>query len=130
MPREDASKPEFWEKRFREGVTPWDAGRVPASLEQFLSTEKPGQRVLIPGCGSGYEVRAFDQSRFEYRHGEHAVAVVGVPGAEGGRPTLTLRLDAFAGWNGAEGHGPSVAMSNFISAMSFQGIKVKLASGS
>src|SRR3989454_12029107 len=65
MPREDAAKPEFWEKRFREGFTPWDAGKIPAALEQFLKTEPRGQRVLIPGCGSGYEVRAFAEAGFE-----------------------------------------------------------------
>jgi SAM-dependent methyltransferase len=57
--KQDASKPEFWEKRFRENFTPWDAGGVPRDLEQFLKTEPRGRRVLIPGCGSGYEVRAF-----------------------------------------------------------------------
>ena len=65
MPREDAAKPEFWEKRFREGFTPWDAGKIPAALEQFLKTEPRGQRALIPGCGSGYEVRAFAEAGFE-----------------------------------------------------------------
>jgi len=58
MPKQDASKPEFWEKRFRENFTPWDAGRVPSGLECFLRNEGR-MRVLIPGCGSGYEVRAF-----------------------------------------------------------------------
>jgi SAM-dependent methyltransferase len=62
MPREDAAQPEFWEKRFRENFTPWDAGGVPAALEQFLRNEPRGQRVLIPGCGSGYEVRAFAEA--------------------------------------------------------------------
>jgi SAM-dependent methyltransferase len=62
MPRQDASKPEFWEKRFRENFTPWDAGSVPSGLERFLSTEPRRQRVLIPGCGSGYEVRAFAEA--------------------------------------------------------------------
>src|SRR2546425_13349799 len=69
MPREDAAQPEFWEKRFREGFTPWDAGRVPAALHEFLKTEPRGQRVLIPGCGSGYEVRAFAEA------GDHVVAI-------------------------------------------------------
>ena len=59
MPRQDASKPEFWEKRFRENFTPWDAGGIPPALERFLGTEPGRLRVLIPGCGSGYEVRAF-----------------------------------------------------------------------
>jgi SAM-dependent methyltransferase len=65
MPKEDAAQPEFWEKRFRENFTPWDAGRVPKTLEQFLKTESKGQRVLIPGCGSGYEVRAFAEAGFD-----------------------------------------------------------------
>ena len=62
--RQDASKPEFWEQRFRENFTPWDAGRVPSDLERFLKTEPP-LRVLIPGCGSGYEVRAFAEAGHE-----------------------------------------------------------------
>jgi len=65
MPKEDAAKPEFWEKRFRESFTPWDAGRVPSALEQFLRTEPRGQRILIPGCGAGYEVRAFAEAGFK-----------------------------------------------------------------
>ena len=40
MSREDAARPEFWEKRFREGFTPWDAGKIPAALEQFLNAER------------------------------------------------------------------------------------------
>jgi SAM-dependent methyltransferase len=62
MPKQDASQPEFWEKRFRENFTPWDAGRVPSDLERFLATEPRGRRVLIPGCGSGYEARAFAEA--------------------------------------------------------------------
>jgi SAM-dependent methyltransferase len=65
FPKEDAARPEFWEKRFRESFTPWDAGRVPERLEKFLTTEPRGQRILIPGCGSGYEVRAFAEAGFE-----------------------------------------------------------------
>jgi SAM-dependent methyltransferase len=65
FPKEDAARPEFWEKRFSENFTPWDAGGVPASLEQFLKAEPRGRRVLIPGCGSGYEVRAFAEAGLE-----------------------------------------------------------------
>jgi len=65
FPKEDAARPEFWEKRFRESFTPWDAGRVPEALEKFLGTELRRQRALIPGCGSGYEVRAFAEAGFE-----------------------------------------------------------------
>jgi SAM-dependent methyltransferase len=75
MPREDAAKPEFWEKRFRENFTPWDAGRVPSVLERFLAIEPRGARVLIPGCGSGYEVRAFAEA------GHDVIAVDFAPAA-------------------------------------------------
>ena len=76
MPKEDAAKPEFWEKRFRESFTPWDAGRVPSALEQFLRTEPRGQRILIPGCGAGYEVRAFAEAGFDVLAIDFAPAAV------------------------------------------------------
>jgi SAM-dependent methyltransferase len=76
MPKQDASQPEFWEKRFRENFTPWDAGRVPSDLEGFLKTEPRGRRVLIPGCGSGYEVRAFVAAGHEVLAVDFAAAAV------------------------------------------------------
>jgi SAM-dependent methyltransferase len=50
--------PGFWESRYRAGKTPWDFQGVPRALIAYLKIAKPG-RVLIPGCGSGYEIRAF-----------------------------------------------------------------------
>jgi SAM-dependent methyltransferase len=76
VPKQDASKPEFWEKRFRENFTPWDAGRVPSDLERFLDTEPPGRRVLVPGCGSGYEVRAFAEAGHDVLAVDFAPAAV------------------------------------------------------
>src|SRR5499427_6519331 len=73
--KQDASKPEFWEQRFRENFTPWDAGRVPSDLERFLKTE-PRLRVLIPGCGSGYEVRAFAEAGHDVLAVDFAPAAV------------------------------------------------------
>ena len=58
-PKLDPAGPDFWDVRFREGFMPWDAGGVPAALREFLTREPVGRRVLVPGCGSGYEVRAF-----------------------------------------------------------------------
>jgi SAM-dependent methyltransferase len=55
---QDSSRPDFWDTRFRGGVTPWDAAGVPLFLYKWIENKKPC-RVLIPGCGSGYEVRAF-----------------------------------------------------------------------
>lgn len=38
---------------------PWDAGGVPARLLAWLERNQSKMRILVPGCGSGYEVRAF-----------------------------------------------------------------------
>lgn len=46
--------PDFWDKRFAGGVTPWDAGGVPEELAAFIAGESP-RETLIPGCGSAWE---------------------------------------------------------------------------
>ena len=56
---QDSSLPEFWDTRYRGGVTPWDAAGVPPRLDAWLQAHKAKLRALIPGCGTGYEVRAF-----------------------------------------------------------------------
>jgi SAM-dependent methyltransferase len=56
---QDSSRPDFWDARFRDGVTPWDAGRSPSRLAAWLQARKSSLKVLVPGCGSGYEVRLF-----------------------------------------------------------------------
>jgi SAM-dependent methyltransferase len=65
----DSSRPEFWDTRYQGGVTPWDAGRVPARLLRWLERQPAGRRVLVPGCGSGHEVRAFAE------HGDDALGI-------------------------------------------------------
>jgi SAM-dependent methyltransferase len=57
----DPDRPEFWDERFAAGFMPWDQGRVPAALLTFVGrTGHTGGRVLIPGCGSGYEAGWLD----------------------------------------------------------------------
>ena len=66
-PNEDDSfQTQFWVKRWEREKLPWDLGRVPPDLTKFLAqTESARPRVLIPGCGSGYEVQAFHQAGHE-----------------------------------------------------------------
>ena len=47
--------PDFWNKRFGEGVTPWDAGKTPAALADFAARQPAPLNTLIPGCGSAWE---------------------------------------------------------------------------
>jgi thiopurine S-methyltransferase len=47
--------PDFWCKRFGAGVTPWDAGKVPAAFADFIARQPAPLNTLIPGCGSAWE---------------------------------------------------------------------------
>lgn len=55
-------RPDFWDHRFRQGVTPWDAGGVPQELQAFARRRapEPPPRVLIPGCGSAHDAAFLD----------------------------------------------------------------------
>jgi SAM-dependent methyltransferase len=55
----NSNQADFWTARYAAGRTPWDFGGVPAALKSFLAGWSAPGRVLIPGCGSGYEVEAF-----------------------------------------------------------------------
>jgi SAM-dependent methyltransferase len=61
----DSSHPDFWTTRYAAGKTPWDFGGVPAVLKSFLARSSVPMRVLIPGCGSGYEVQAFHAAGYD-----------------------------------------------------------------
>jgi SAM-dependent methyltransferase len=48
----------LWEERWRAGDTGWDHGEAAPPLVDWLSRHSPSGRVLVPGCGSGHDVRA------------------------------------------------------------------------
>lgn len=54
-PEQRPEHPDFWCKRFGEGLTPWDAGCVPAALIDFQQRQPQPMNTLIPGCGSAWE---------------------------------------------------------------------------
>ena len=54
-PEQRPEHPDFWCKRFGEGVTPWDAGRVPNAFADFIARQPVPRNTLIPGCGSAWE---------------------------------------------------------------------------
>ena len=50
----------FWEGRWRSGETPWDHGRAAPPFAEFVEREgAPSGDILIPGPGSGHDVRYF-----------------------------------------------------------------------
>ncbi|MFZ2854516.1 MAG: methyltransferase domain-containing protein [Rhodocyclaceae bacterium] len=54
--------PDFWDQRFRTGVTPWDAGKAPQALREFAAGYPAADtpHVLIPGCGSAWDAAFLD----------------------------------------------------------------------
>jgi hypothetical protein len=61
----DLNGPGFFDSRYAEGSIPWDFGGVPKSLKVFLKKHQGPGRVLIPGCGSGYEIEAFSSAGWD-----------------------------------------------------------------
>jgi SAM-dependent methyltransferase len=61
----DSNQPDFWTDRYAAGKIPWDFGGVPSALKLFLERSSVPGRVLIPGCGSGYEIQAFHAAGYD-----------------------------------------------------------------
>lgn len=57
---------ETWEGRYNTGKTHWDRGNRSPQLLAWLESQalKPG-RILVPGCGNGYEVLTLAATGFE-----------------------------------------------------------------
>lgn len=49
--------PEYWRQRWLDGNTGWDRGTASPALRHWLDGGfVPPGRILVPGCGNGYEV--------------------------------------------------------------------------
>ncbi|CAF0703765.1 methyltransferase domain-containing protein [Candidatus Methylacidithermus pantelleriae] len=49
--------PSYWDERYRAGDHPWDRGSHAPPLEEVLELYPWKGRVLVPGCGTGHDVR-------------------------------------------------------------------------
>ncbi|MFN3883934.1 MAG: methyltransferase domain-containing protein [Rhodocyclaceae bacterium] len=56
---------DFWNERFASGNIPWDRGEANPQLLQWLAEGviAPGQQIIVPGCGQGWEVAALAKAR-------------------------------------------------------------------
>ncbi len=56
-----------WEARYQSGEMPWEKGAPSPGLEEYL--ERTGLRgpgtVLVPGCGTGHDVRSWARRGFQ-----------------------------------------------------------------
>jgi SAM-dependent methyltransferase len=52
-----------WDHRYRLGDTPWEKGYAAPPLSEWLEKHGPlNGRVLVPGCGSGHDVRGLAEA--------------------------------------------------------------------
>ena len=76
MDETEITSPEFWSSRYSAAKMPWDLHDVPVPLQTFLARPQRAGSVLIPGCGSGYEVRAFHDAGFDVTALDFAPAAI------------------------------------------------------
>jgi len=91
---------DFWDTRFQSGDTPWDRGGPSPQLAAWLADGalKPC-RILVPGCGSGYEVLALARAGFEVTGLDYSKAALErVRAMLGGLAVTLAEADALA-WN-------------------------------
>ncbi len=55
----DSRQPEFWDRRYREGATPWQPDASPPEALRLGPPPAPGGRLLVPGCGWTSETLVF-----------------------------------------------------------------------
>ncbi len=69
---------DFWQQRFERGQTPWDRGAPHPQLQAWLTAGvlRAGQRVLVPGCGSGHELLVLAGQGLQVRGLDYAPAAV------------------------------------------------------
>jgi methyl halide transferase len=60
-PPGSGTDPTNWESRYRAGDTPWDRGAAPP-LGEFLRGHAILGEILVPGCGTGHDVRLLASS--------------------------------------------------------------------
>lgn len=56
-----------WEARYQSGDMPWEKGEASPGLVDFLAAhpELPKGSVVVPGCGTGHDARAWAKAGFE-----------------------------------------------------------------
>lgn len=60
---------EFWSERYEQNQTGWDLGQVSPPLKAFFDQiQDKSARILIPGCGNGYEAIYLWNSGFKNVH--------------------------------------------------------------
>jgi SAM-dependent methyltransferase len=64
-PKDNLLNSEYWDTRYREGQTGWDLREVSPPIKAYVDQLiDKNIRILIPGCGSGYEAQYLVEKGF------------------------------------------------------------------
>jgi SAM-dependent methyltransferase len=89
----DPRKSEFWESRYVGKVTNWDLYQpAPALLSWLKSSRKQSGKVLVLGCGRGYDAIALAE------HGFEVTAIDFAPTAIAAARTLAAEAEVSIRW--------------------------------
>ncbi|WP_411767947.1 methyltransferase domain-containing protein [Winogradskyella sp. A3E31] len=56
----------YWENRYQNNETAWDIGHISTPLKEYFNQlEDKSLKILIPGCGHGYEAEYLFESGFK-----------------------------------------------------------------
>ena len=67
---------DFWQRHFDAGTTPWDRGAASPQLVAWLPHFAAGETVVVPGCGSGWDVAALARAGARVTGLDYAPAAV------------------------------------------------------
>jgi hypothetical protein len=54
-----------WEQHYLEGHTPWNKGQPSPPMLEWVTSNKPTGRALVPGCGVGHDVAMLARNGLE-----------------------------------------------------------------
>lgn len=72
----DPTSPDFWNERFEQNFMPWDQGKVPLALQQYVARNATPLVTLIPGCGTAYELAYLSQAGWDVSAIDFSAAAV------------------------------------------------------
>lgn len=98
FPKADPAGATFWDLRYEARFAPWDAGRAPAQLRRFVARTFGPRSVLVPGCGSAWDVRFLAEAGWDVLGIDFSAAAVEAARAVLGPHAARVRqADVFAG---------------------------------
>jgi methyl halide transferase len=82
-----------WQQRYATGDTPWDRGGGHPALTTALAASPMSGRVLVPGCGYGYDMQEILLQ--SPQHGGEIESITGIDIADTAVTEAQIKLSAF-----------------------------------